>query len=223
MIAIWCGLGWICWLSIPGGSTLIASPPWRTNKITECRSGLDWQNCWLSIWGRSTLIAFLPPPPEDQQNADLGWIDKIVDCQSRVDPQLMPPPEDQQTADLGWIDKIVDCWSGVDLKLMPPQRINRMQIWDGLTKFLIVNLGQICNWCPPQEDQQNADLGWIDKIVHCWSGVDLQSMPPQRINRMQMWARLTKLLIVDLEWIHDWCPHPHPPGGSIECRSGLDW
>ena len=55
-----------------------------------------------------------------------------------------------------------------------------MQIWDGLTKLLIVDPGWICNDCltplfppPPPEDQQNVDLGWIDKIVVCRSGVDL--------------------------------------------------
>ena len=34
----------------------------------------------------SSSIALSPPqPPQDQQNADLGWIDKIVDCQPGVD------------------------------------------------------------------------------------------------------------------------------------------
>ena len=42
------------------------------------------------IWGGSTSITFLPPP--DQQNPDLGWIDKIVDWWSGTDPCQSPFP-----------------------------------------------------------------------------------------------------------------------------------
>ena len=93
-------------------------------------SGVDWQNCWLSIRGRSASIAppninkmqmwagltklfIASPPPPSQQNADLGWlgwIDKIVFCQSGADlhqlPYLPPPPPPGST-----INKSVDCRS----------------------------------------------------------------------------------------------------------------
>ena len=82
----------------------------------------------------------------------IGWIDKIVDC-------LTPPPPHQQNVNLesGWIDKTVDCRSGMDqcqLPTPPHPQINNLQIWSGLTKLLI------------------ADLGWID--VDC-----LPSLPPR--------------------------------------------
>ena len=87
--------------------------------------------------------------------------------------------------DPGWIH--VNC-------LTPSQRINKMQIWDGLTKLLIV------------------DLGWIH----------VNPLPPHPhpwwINKMQIWSGLTKLLIVIPGWIRINClpPTPTPPARSTQ-------
>ena len=64
----------------------------------------------------------------------------------------------------------VNCW-------MPTP--NKMRIWGGFTKFFIVD--PLCwSWITyPPEDQQNVDLGWIDKIVDYWSSVSIvDRLPP---------------------------------------------
>ena len=95
-------------------------------------------------------------------------VDPCVDCISPQTPTLY-----QQNTDLGWIYKIVNCGSGVDPHQSPFSQppINKIQIWDGLTKLLIVN-------------------------SLCLSSIALSPASPC-INKMRIWGGLTKLLIVD--------------------------
>ena len=104
----------------------------------------------------------------DQQNVDLGWNDKIVDCQSPS------PSPDQQNVDL-------QIWPSP-----PPPTINKMWIWGGLTKLLIVDLGQI-NIDHLLPDQQNADMGGLTKLLIVNLGqIDVNHLPLPWINKMQI-------------------------------------
>ena len=132
---------------------------------------------WLLIL--SMLIAF--PPPPDQQNVNLGWIDKIVDCWSSVLIVNCPPPTpNYQNADLGWIDKIVDCWSSVLIVNHPP---------------------------PPKLPKCRSGVDW----QNCWLlifCVDCQWPYFPWTTKMRIWGGLTKLLIVDPLF---WSLIPSPP------------
>ena len=59
------------------------------------------------------------------------------------------------------IDKIIDCQSRVDPGRSPSTQINKMWIWGGLTKLLINDLGWICVYClPPPNSRINKMRIW---------------------------------------------------------------
>ena len=90
-------------------------PPPPPHRSTKCRSGVDWQNYWLLILCVDHLLP--TPLPLDQQNADLGWMDRMVDCWSSVliidclSP-FPPPPKhtiDTKTALAKWSRFLARC------------------------------------------------------------------------------------------------------------------
>ena len=108
----------------------------------------------------------------------------------------------------------------------PPPPWSVIWNWDGFIKLLIVDSGQIDvdHLNPLPLDQQNMDLRWIDKIVDWQSRADLCWLPfpnPQ-INKIQIWAGWTILLIVDLGWIHVGC-FPPPPHHTQSTQKLLSW
>ena len=121
----------------------------------DCWSGLDWcqsppphlQNVKLLI----VDINYLPPPTMDQQNANMGWIDNIVDCRSGTDQCCITYPPHYNKM---WI------WGGLISITLPPQ-INKIQIWAGLTKLLIADPSSIYTPPPPYDRHKNCSRKMI--------------------------------------------------------------
>ena len=139
-------------------------PPANTPRPRKCTSGGNWQNCWL-------LIPLSPPP-------------QMTNCESGEDGQncwhqLSIPSPRSTKCESG--EDWQNCWHELSI---PFSRIDKMWIWRGLTKLLIVDQQSQSTQCESREDWQN-----------CWSSI-INASP---IDKMWTWRGLTKLLIIDCQ------------------------